>query len=484
MATASRKIRLPYSKRLFMWLAGYSILLMGCFVTFQYHREKNFKADEINSQLQLINTYIITEIEKGIDIRDIELDDFHMFDDLRVSVIESTGNIIYDNALDSIREISHIDRKEIAEAIRYGVGYTVRRHSRNTEQSYFYSAKKGDTGIIVRSAIPYTVSFTGLLRADYGFLWFTGVVATVMCLLGYFATRRLGQNISRLNAFAELAEKGEKICDSEPFPHDELGEISNNIVRLYSRLQTALSERDREHSAALREQKEKERIKKRLTNNINHELKTPVASIQVCLETIKAHKDMSAEKRMEFIDRCLNNSERLKKLLTDVSLITRMDDGNDAIEMTPVDLYPTINAVAEEITPIAEAKGFEIEVDISRHLPLIGNRSLIESVFRNLLDNAIAYSGGNRIVIRQINSNDDNIAIALFDNGNGIPEEHLPKIFERFYRIDKGRSRAAGGTGLGLSIVKNAILLHHGSITAENLATGGLMFNIIFPRAV
>lgn len=100
------------------------------------------------------------------------------------------------------------------------------------------------------------------------------------------------------------------------------------------------------------------------------------------------------------------------------------------------------------------------------------------------MDNAIAYSGGNRIVIRQINSNDDNIAIALFDNGNGIPEEHLPKIFERFYRIDKGRSRAAGGTGLGLSIVKNAILLHHGSITAENLATGGLMFNIIFPKAV
>lgn len=309
-----------------------------------------------------------------------------------------------------------------------------------------------------------------------------GIITMVMCVLGYFATRRVGLHIIRLNRFAENVENGAQISDTEPFPHDELGEISNHIVRLYARLQQAVADRDSEHRAALHEQLEKERIKKQLTNNINHELKTPVASIRVSVETMLAHRNMSDEKQILFLQRCLTNTERLQRLLTDVSLLTRMDDGSTSILKEQVNLTDIINDVVEDRQIIAATKGIRIENFVSHNVIMAGNASLLEAVFNNLIDNAIVYSGGTRIKIELISIDNDKVVIALSDNGCGVPPEHLPRLFERFYRIDKGRSRAAGGTGLGLSIVKNAVILHGGEISAETQCSGGLLFKITFSR--
>lgn len=474
--------KLSYRRRLFLWLTGYSLLMMAGFVIFQYHREKEFKIEEINMQLQLINTYILNEIEEGKEMSEINLADFRTFDDLRVSVISDKGEVIYDNTLDSIHRTNHLDREEIRKALRNGTGYAVRRHSKSTGENYFYSASLGNEGYIVRTAVPYSMSLVSLLKADFGFLWIMGAITIAMCILGYFATRRVGQNIVRLKSFAENVEKGVKISDTEPFPHDELGDISNHIVRLYARLQQAIADRDREHRAAMHEQQEKDRIKKQLTNNINHELKTPVASIQVCIETLLAHENMLPEKRIAFLQRCRAETERLKRLLSDVSLITRMDDGGKAILKEPVNLNDIINEAVNTYQPIAQSKGIEISTDINCPVSMNGNRSLLESIFNNLIDNAIAYSGGTLIKISLISVANGKIEITLLDDGTGVPEEHLPHLFERFYRIDKGRSRAAGGTGLGLSIVKNAVGMHGGNIKVENLKAGGLAFRIVLSQ--
>ena len=472
--------KITYSRRLFLWLVGYSILLVVCVLFFQYKREKDFKAEELNAQLQVLNERIIHRLEnENFDINTVNVDDFK---DLRVSIVDSSGQIIYDNSLDALPNTNHLRREEISEAIRSGAGYTLRRHSESTGETYFYSARKGSNGIIVRTAVPYSVSLNGLLQADKGFLWFLAGLTIIMCTLGYFATRRVGLHIRRLKLFAESAEKGNKIYDDEPFPHDELGDISNHIVRLYASLQQVISERDREHSAALHEQQEKERIKKQLTNNINHELKTPVASIQVCIETLLNHPDMNEEKRTEFLTRCLANNQRLQQLLSDVSLITRMEDGAKSIVREQIDLTEIIRNVVEERTEAAERHGFTIQTDVVKPMEMKGNRSLWESVFFNLIDNAISYSGGNKITIAQIPGSNQKIILTLCDNGCGVAEEHLPRLFERFYRVDKGRSRAAGGTGLGLSIVKNAVQLHGGSITVSNNPHGGLCFKIILNR--
>lgn len=474
--------KITYPRKLFLWLLGYSALLTGSFVAFQYYREKSFKAEDFNTRLQLINTYLITEFKKGREASEIDLADFHPADSIRVSVIGRQGNILYDNSIDSLPEGNHLGREEIRQAMATGSGYTVRRHSESTGNTYFYSATRADDGIVVRTAVPYTVSLSSLLRADYSFLWIMGGISMLVCVFGYFATRRLGQHIMRLNRFAEKVENGERICDTEPFPNDELGSISNHIVRLYSRLQQTSSDRDSEHRAALHEQQEKERIKKQLTNNINHELKTPVASIRVCLETLMAHKHLDEEKRIFFIQKCLTNTERLQRLLSDVSIITRMDDGSASILKDHVNLSEIIDNVVTEHRMIAESKGIKVAVGVDAELVMDGNRSLLEAIFDNLLDNALAYSGCTCISIRQLNADSEKIELEFCDDGTGIPKEHLSRIFERFYRIDKGRSRASGGTGLGLAIVKNAVVFHNGHITADNQRGGGLVFRITLSR--
>lgn len=469
-------IKITYSQRLFLWLVGYSVLLMACVLFFQYRREKEFKAEELNAQLQIYNERLIRQIEDGsFDMKTFDLGEFK---DLRVSVIDSSGKVTYDNSLDALPNTNHLSREEIAKALNTGSGYTLRRHSESTGETYFYSARMGDGGLIVRTAVPYSVSLNELLQTDKGFLWFLEGLTIIMCALGYFATRRVGLHIQRLKRFAERAEKGAKIYDTKPFPHDELGDISNHIVRLYASLQQAVSERDREHTAALHEQQEKERIKKQLTNNINHELKTPVASIQVCLETLINHPDMSEDKRTEFLQRCLTNNLRLKQLLSDVSLITRMDDGTKSITKERVDLKEVICRVVAERIEAAASNGFTIQNDVVSAIEIDGNVQLWESVFFNLIDNAISYSGGDRITICQLPSATNEAVLTLCDNGCGVADEHLPRLFERFYRVDKGRSRAAGGTGLGLSIVKNAVQLHGGTISVSNAQQGGLCFKI------
>lgn len=477
----SSRIKLRYHKRLFLWLILYSLLIIVLFVGFQYSRERQFKAEELNFRLQLINDEIIDYLnETGVGEIDSLAVHSTYFPDLRISVISREGKVLYDNSLDSLPASDHRSRREIADALANGDGYSLRRHSESTGGTYFYSAKAAD-GYVVRSAIPYSVSLVELLRADFGFLWFMGMVAVVMCILGYYATRRVGLHVSRLRDFAMKAERGDRISETGAFPHDELGDISNHIVRLYSRLQETTAERDREHRLAIHEEQEKIRIKKQLTNNINHELKTPIASVRACVETLIDHPELDAAKRSEFLERSLWNLGRLNRLMADVSTITRLEDGSTAISRDPLDLREVIGEVVADTIDNAEAKGFAITFDGPERIKVAGNESLLYSVFYNLIDNAIAYSGGDRVEItcRELG---DGYVIEVADNGSGVEAKHLPRLFERFYRVDKGRSRQAGGTGLGLAIVKNSVTVHGGTISVENRPGSGLCFRISLPK--
>ena len=217
--------------------------------------------------------------------------------------------------------------------------------------------------------------------------------------------------------------------------------------------------------AAMREEQEKIRIKRQLTNNINHELKTPVASMQVCLETLLSGISLTEEKRQELIERCYANAERLRRLLGDVSLITRMEDGSALIAKQPVCLNDIINEVAEEVAIMPADERMEVHINMKERVEVEGNLMLISSIFQNLTENALDYSGGKNIYITLLENNAEVCRLRFEDDGRGVASAELPRLFERFYRVDKGRSRRMGGTGLGLAIVKSFVEMMGGDIS-------------------
>ena len=466
---------LSYHRRLFLLLLAFSWALVACFIVFQYGREKQFKAERLDTRLQLFNLRMLDALADGATPEEFIAARDEPFGDLRVTVIDDAGRVTFDNSAGSLPETNHLDRPEVAEALARGTGFTIRRHSESTDLYYFYSAMS-DGGVVVRSAVPYSITLREVLAADREFLWFMLGVSGRLSGAAYFATRRLGHNITRLRDFAQRAERGERIDEQAVFPHDELGDISSHIIRLYARLQRTTADRDREHALALHEQQEKIRIKKQLTNNINHELKTPVAAIQGYLETLLDNPGLGAEKRTAFLEKSCAQVARLRSLLADISTVTRMDEASQLILRERVVLNDIVDEIRADMQLRPEGQRLRVNCDFPYPLEMEGSPSLLGSVFRNLADNAAAYSGGRDIFIRLLDDSPEQYTLQFSDNGIGVEEEHLPHIFERFYRIDKGRSRKLGGTGLGLAIVKNAVMMHGGTISVRNSERGGLEF--------
>ena len=469
-------IKLSFHRRLFVMLIAFSWSIILCFIGFQYLREKQYKSDYLSLQLQLYNRHLLEAVEDGEPHETYIATHQKPFEDLRISIIDFSGTVLYDNMLPVNTLDNHQKRPEVADALKKGSGYHIGRQSTSDGIEYFYSATRGKQ-FIARTAIPYSASLRELLQADWTFLGVMISISLALSVLAYFATRRLGKNIERLNRFAAKAEKGEAFDESKPFPNDELGSISNHIVQLYAQWQQTIKDRDLAHEAALREEKEKIRIKRQLSNNINHELKTPVASIGVCLETLLSGISLSEEKRQELIERCYTNNERLRRLLGEVSLITRMEDGSALIGKEKVVINDILTEISEELEIMPEEERLTLHTDFNEQVIIDGNLSLIGSIFRNLTENAIAYSEGKNIFISLIKNNDTECHIRFEDDGKGVDLGGRRSIFERFYRVDKGRSRQLGGTGLGLSIVKHAIQFHGGTITANNRPHGGLRFD-------
>ena len=226
-----------------------------------------------------------------------------------------------------------------------------------------------------------------------------------------------------------------------------------------------------------REQAEKEnRMRRELTQNIAHELKTPVASILGYTDTILESQNITEEVKHQFIIRTNAQAHRLATLLQDISTLNRMDYAKDLITKERVNIAILFADIAQETSIALEHRKMTLRNYLPQDIIVQGNYSLLYSIFRNLMDNAINYAGQGTTIEISAQQRPDVWQFTFRDNGIGIPAEHLPRIFERFYRIDKGRSRDMGGTGLGLSIVKNAVVLHGGNITVSTPETGGLIF--------
>lgn len=230
-------------------------------------------------------------------------------------------------------------------------------------------------------------------------------------------------------------------------------------------------------------EEDKIRLKRQLTQNVAHELKTPVSSIQGYLETIVSNPDMDRDTETQFIQRCYAQSRRLSSLLADISTLNKLDDAPQIYEFEPVNIADLLQSIQRDASMQMDANHVTFRALVEPDVVVDGNPSLLYSIFRNLTDNSIAYGGdGVTITVQVLSESADFYTFSFSDNGPGVPSEHIPHLFERFYRVDKGRSRKMGGTGLGLAIVKNSVLLHRGTISVRLGVSGGLEFIFTLPK--
>jgi len=218
-------------------------------------------------------------------------------------------------------------------------------------------------------------------------------------------------------------------------------------------------------------------IKQQMTGNISHELKTPISSIKGYLETILNNDGMEAAKQKYFTERAFHQANRLSDLIKDISILNNIEEAENLYKLEDVKILDVINEVIENLLIRLNKKSIKTHLQISESAIVKGNRELIYSIFQNLIENTISYGGGEIEIFISNYFDDKNYYYFLYsDTGIGIPEEHQQRIFERFYRIDTGRSRKQGGTGLGLSIVKNAVNFHKGEISIRTREPQGVEF--------
>ena len=480
MATALRSK--SFQRNLLLSIGGVFLLFAICFSVYQYQREKEYKIDILHSRLQMYNYEMVQTLGEDSLTNSLLFRDYvarHQMEGLRVSVIDLKGRVIldsYDTNVDSLG--NHLQRTEIEQALHVGNGYDIKRMSQSTHETYFYSATRF-SNVIVRAAVPYSAELTRSLQADNTYIYFAGVMTLLLGIVLYYITHRISRHIGHLHEFAVKAEEGEEL-DHElerRLPDDELGDISHTIIMLYWKLR---------HS-----EEDKLRIKRQLTQNAAHELKTPAASIRWYLESILDNPDMEEDKKRHFLERCHVQSERMSKLLLDMSALAKLDELDDnraTIRQAyhQVDVLQVIQNVLDDTSLLLQDRGIEPSLQVPQHVEVLGDQSLIYSIFRNLIDNAIAYAIGAshlEIICNEIETKGRHFyEFMVRDDGPGVEPKHLEHLFERFYRIDKGRSRKLGGTGLGLAIVKNAVAVHGGSTTAMTTPGGGLTIKFTLAR--
>lgn len=403
-----------YKRRLFLYFLFVFTVFTIAVICYEQWREKGYRAEVLSSTLNAYSYSVENDTTAAIALTD-----------MRVTHISEDGTVIFDNDFtDEAKMENHLHRPEIERAFNSGEGYDIRL-SATTGREYFYFARKTDSGFI-RVALPYQGSTRSLLNPDRNFIIFIVLLFVVAMIFLWAIARRFGR---------------------------DLEDLKLNLTK---------------------EVRARAKLKAEITSAISHELRTPTSAIRSYSETL-CEEGIDEKYREQFIRRIHTASIRLSELLENVSLLTKIEEAPDKFYKDDLNVSLVAREVLDEFSYLAEKNMMTLESNMPDDITIRGSKTLIYSVWRNLMENAIKYGGkGVHITLSYDGETSTHYLFSVTDNGEGIDAKYLPRLFERFYRVQSGRTREAGGSGLGLSIVAHAIKFHRGDVHASKSADGGL----------
>lgn len=289
-------------------------------------------------------------------------------------------------------------------------------------------------------------------------------IAAAVVLLSFILSRMLTRKISVLLTGIRKVREGAYEHRTHIPGRDEIAQIGEEFNSLTDRLQTT------------------ETLRRRFVSDASHELKTPLAAIRLLTDSILQTDNMDMETVRDFVTDIGSEAERLSRITEDLLRLTRLDS-NQVDPPEVVEVAPVLEQVMRMMSLLAQEKGTELTCQTGGDCRVLATKGEVHQVIYNLTDNAVKYSGSHGSVRVELRRDGNDVVLTVADNGPGIPEEDLPRVFERFYRVDKARSRAAGGTGLGLSIVQDTVTKRGGTVSAANRPEGGAVFTVRWPAA-
>lgn len=427
-------------------IAAVAIILTGIFATVTYY--SIFQKEVFGSLKTCAHVLAQTMPE---DLQEYEL----MDRDLRITVVDSDGTVRMDSNANIGDMANHGDRPEIVEAFSAGEGEEVRK-SETLGKSTFYYAMRMENGQVLRVAKETGNIFSMFMGAIPSFAAIALVLFACCALLAHFLTKSL---LSPIENMADNLDESETVCE-------------------YKELRPFLLTIQEQHKNIIKSAK----MRQDFTANVTHELKTPLTSISGYAELIESGMTGDKETR-RFAGEIHRNAVRLIRLINDILQLSELDTRDTELETEKLNLYGMACVCLEMMRVNADSHGVTLSIT-GNSTWIRGNRGMIEEVLYNLCSNAIRYNKENGRVDVHVEETPEGAVLQVSDTGIGIPKKHQEHIFERFYRVDKSRSKERGGTGLGLAIVKHIAAEHEAKITLESEEGVGTTITLLFPKYI
>lgn len=418
----------------FMFISAVGILLTFCLSTvIFYELFKSEVVDELKTYADVIKeTQSYDQILQGEYDPDV--------DDLRITMIKKDGKVFYDSFADVKKMENHANRQEVRQALKHGNGKAIRT-SDTMDKSTFYYAVRLDDGNILRVAKESRSIWSVFIKVT---------PAILILILVIFAISKMLSDVLTKSLLLPIEEMSENL--------DHLEDITT-----YKELMPFINTIQEQHKNILMNAK----MRQEFTANVSHELKTPLTAISGYSELIQ-NGMTNEEETIRFTGEIHKSAKRLLTLINDTIRLSQLDTSEQKVIYEAIDLYKIAEDCVNMLKFSAENHGITISIH-GTNAYLEGNKEMLEEVVYNLCDNAIRYNNEGGKVDVTVKPVKGKIYLCVEDNGIGISKEHQERIFERFYRVDKSRSKSTGGTGLGLAIVKHIIQQHgaHMELTSE-----------------